>query len=91
VLAGGAVDFQLQWIVSSISFTQDSDEVIIRRMADAINEMGHYGEYDYLVFNDDFDVALLELEALFRARRLRCEAQQRRYSSQLKELLEPPG
>ena len=58
---------------------------------DAINEMGHYGEYDYLVFNDDFDVALLELEALFRARRLRCEAQQRRYSSQLKELLEPPG
>ncbi|MGB5537583.1 MAG: guanylate kinase [Thiogranum sp.] len=70
---------------------QDSDEVISRRMADAINEMRHYNEYDYLIFNDVFDVALAELEALFRARRLRCEAQQQRYASQLKALLEPSG
>ena len=70
---------------------QDSEEVISRRMADAINEMRHYDEYDYLVFNDAFDVALAELEALFRARRLRGEAQQQRYSSQLKGLLEPSG
>ena len=70
---------------------QDSDEVISRRMADAINEMGHYGEYDYLVINDDFDVALLELEALFRARRLRNDAQQQRYASQLNGLLDPSG
>ena len=70
---------------------QDSDEVIIRRMADAINEMRHYNEYDYLIFNDVFDVALAELEALFRARRLRCEAQQQRYASQLNALLEPSG
>jgi guanylate kinase len=70
---------------------QDSDEVISRRMADAINEMGHYGEYDYLVINDDFDVALLELEALFRARRLRNDAQQQRYASQLNVLLDPSG
>jgi guanylate kinase len=70
---------------------QDSDEVISRRMADAINEMGHYGEYDYLIINDDFDVALLELEALFRARRLRNDAQQQRYASQLNVLLDPSG
>jgi guanylate kinase len=70
---------------------QDSDEVISRRMADAINEMGHYGEYDYLIFNDDFDVALAELEALFRARRLRNDAQQQRYTNQLNGLLEPSG
>jgi len=70
---------------------QDSDEVISRRMADAINEMRHYNEYGYLIFNDVFDVALAELEALFRARRLRCEAQQQRYASQLKALLEPSG
>ena len=70
---------------------QDSDEVISRRMADAINEMRHYNEYDYLIFNDVFDVALAELDALFRARRLRCEAQQQRYASQLKALLEPSG
>jgi guanylate kinase len=70
---------------------QDSDEVISRRMADAINEMSRYDEYDYLIFNDDFDVALLELEALFRASRLRNDAQQQRYTSQLKGLLDPSG
>ena len=70
---------------------QDSDEVIARRMADAINEMRHFDEYDYLIFNDDFEVALNELEALFRARRLRSDAQQQRYSSQLKGLLEAAG
>jgi len=70
---------------------QDSEDVISRRMADAFDELKHYNEYDYLVFNDEFDVALLELDALFRARRLRREAQQQRYTSQLKGLLEPDG
>ena len=70
---------------------QDSDEVIARRMADAVSEMQHYDEYDYLIFNDDFDLALIELEAVFRARRLRSGAQQQRYCSQLKGLLEPSG
>lgn len=70
---------------------QDSEEVVDRRMADAINEMSRYDEYDYLVFNDDFDVALLEMDALFRARRLRRAAQQQRYACQLKGLLEPSG
>jgi guanylate kinase len=68
---------------------QDSEEVIARRMADAVSEMQHYDEYDYLIFNDAFDLALIELEALFRARRLRNDAQQQRYCSQLKGLLEP--
>jgi guanylate kinase len=70
---------------------QDSDEVISRRMADAVKEMRHYDEYHYLIFNDDFNVALAELEALFRARRLRSDAQQQRYASQLKGLLEASG
>jgi len=70
---------------------QDSDQVISRRMADAINEMRPYEEYHYLIFNDEFDVALAELEALFRARRLRNDAQQRRYHSELKGLLESLG
>ncbi|MFQ5642514.1 MAG: guanylate kinase [Thiogranum sp.] len=70
---------------------QDSDEVIDRRMADAVSEMSHYDEFDYLVFNDDFDTALEELMALFRSRRLRSEAQQQRYASELRGLLEPAG
>jgi guanylate kinase len=67
---------------------QDSEEVIMRRMRDAVAEMEHYGEYDYLVFNDEFDVALGELEALFIARRLRREAQQQRHVGILRSLLE---
>ena len=70
---------------------QDSEDVISRRMAEAVCEMSHYHEFDYLVFNDDFDTALGDLITLFRARRLRSEAQQQRYSSEIKALLEPAG
>jgi guanylate kinase len=68
---------------------QDSDEVIARRMADAVSEMRHFDEYHYLIFNDDFATALTDLVALFRARRLRGEAQQQRYAAALQGLLEP--
>lgn len=68
---------------------QDSGETIRRRMADAVSEMRHYDEYHYLVFNNDFEAALAELEALFRAQRLRREPQSRRHAAELKGLLEP--
>ena len=42
---------------------QDDDAIIARRMRDAISEMSHYDEYDYLVINDDFDEARDELAA----------------------------
>lgn len=67
---------------------QDSDEIIERRMRDAVKEMSHYGEYDYLLVNDDFDTALNELRAIVVAQRLRCEAQVQRLSAMLGELLE---
>ena len=50
---------------------QDSEEIIQRRMHQAQNELSHYPEYDYLVFNDDFDLALAELQAIFVANRLK--------------------
>lgn len=50
---------------------QDSDEIIARRMQDAINEMSHYAEFDYLVINDDFDTALIELRSIVLAQRQR--------------------
>lgn len=50
---------------------QDGDDIIARRMRDAVSEMSHCDEYDYLVINDDFDVALGELAAIIRANRLR--------------------
>lgn len=55
---------------------QDEPQVIKRRMRDAVNEMRHYDEFDYLVVNDDFDQALTELKSIFIANRLTQERQQ---------------
>jgi guanylate kinase len=43
---------------------QDSIEVIDRRMREAVSEMSHYREFDYLVLNDDFEAALTDLLAI---------------------------
>jgi guanylate kinase len=70
---------------------QDSEQVIERRMRDAISEMSHYGEYHFLIFNDDFEQAVAELQALFVAQRLRREAQEQRNAVGLRALLEQIG
>ncbi len=54
---------------------QDSDAVIARRMRVAVAEMSHFCEFDYLVVNDDFEVALSDLRNVIRSRRLRRERQ----------------
>lgn len=66
---------------------QDSEETIAGRMQEAVSEMVHYDEYDYVIINDDFDVALEDLKAVFRSNRLRLKKQQQRNSGLLKELL----
>jgi guanylate kinase len=57
-------------------------------MRDAISEMSHYGEYDYLVVNDDFETARADLHAIIVASRLRKVAQQTRQAELLKGLLD---
>lgn len=66
---------------------QDSEAIIDGRMAEAISEMSHYPEYDYLLINDDFAQALDELASLFKARRLRQGAQQQKQAALLTDLL----
>ena len=39
----------------------DSAEVIERRLADAVSDMSHYSEFDYVVVNDDFAQAVEQL------------------------------
>lgn len=68
---------------------QDAPEVIERRMAQAAAEASHYGEYDYLVINDDFQQALAELRAIILAQRLRTERQQQVHQALLSGLLAP--
>lgn len=50
---------------------KDSPEVIQRRLAKAKDEVRAAAEYEYLVVNDDFDQAALELRGIIRAHRLR--------------------
>lgn len=50
---------------------QDSEQVIDRRMRDAQAEISHWQEFDYLVVNDDFDLALEELATIINDHRLR--------------------
>jgi len=66
---------------------QDSDEIIEGRMREAVSEMSHYVEYDFLVINDDFATALEDLKAIFRANRLQQAPQQQRFSTLLASLL----
>lgn len=42
----------------------DSDEVIRRRLAAAMDDMAHWDEFDYVVINDNVDTALAALQAI---------------------------
>ena len=66
---------------------QDSPEVIEKRMTQAVDEISHYHEFDYVVVNDDFDAALAELDAIVTSRRLRKEKQVMRHQQLFKDLL----
>lgn len=50
---------------------QDSDTVIHRRMRDAQAEISHWEEFNQLIVNNDFDVALEELSTIINDHRLR--------------------
>jgi guanylate kinase len=66
---------------------QDSDEVIARRMADAVAEMSHYDEFDYLVINDDFETALGDLRRIVRGGRPDRDRQRAQYRELITALL----
>jgi guanylate kinase len=66
---------------------QDSGEVIARRMREAVSEMSHYVEYDYVLINDEFSQALADLKAIFRANQLLLSRQQQRHLAVLNGLL----
>ncbi|MEQ1621556.1 MAG: guanylate kinase [Methylococcales bacterium] len=67
---------------------QDDEATIARRMREAVNEIRHYNEFDYLVVNDDFDQALAEVKSIFIANRLTQQRQSYALDDLLKALLE---
>jgi guanylate kinase len=44
----------------------DSEAVIARRLRDAVSDMGHCAEFDYIVVNDSFELAVSELQSIVR-------------------------
>ena len=67
----------------------DSTDVIEQRLAGSVHEMSQYVHADYVVINDNFEVALTELKAIIVADRQTLARQQRRYQSTITTLLNP--
>lgn len=66
---------------------QDDHKVIEARMAEAINEISHYVEADWVVVNDVFDAALIDFRSIMLAQRLTLEKQQHKHQTLFESLL----
>jgi guanylate kinase len=66
---------------------QDKEEVIRRRLANAVDEMSHAVEFKYAIINNNFDDARQDLRAVVRAERLATGRQLERHS----EVFKPEG
>ena len=66
---------------------QDSDEVIAKRMQQAVSEMQHHDEYDFLVVNDEFEQAVAEITVIIAANRLDQGRQAEKHCDMLRDLL----
>ena len=59
---------------------KDTPEVIERRLAAAREDLRHVHQADYVIINEDFSVALADLQAVTRALRLTASHQLKRYA-----------
>jgi len=66
---------------------QDDAAIIERRMQEAVREMSHYNEFDYIVINDDFERAREQLAAIFISNRTLKDYQQDKNADLLAALL----
>lgn len=65
---------------------QDSPEVIERRLLAAREEVAHVEEFDYVIINRNFDVAVADLVSIVRAQRLRLAMQLERHRDLINRL-----
>jgi guanylate kinase len=66
---------------------QDSEAVIASRMSKAQGECSHFQEFDYIIINDDFKQALIDLTTIVNNQRLRRNQQVAQHSVLLDELI----
>jgi guanylate kinase len=50
---------------------QDPEDVIQRRLGRAYGEIPHWNEYDYVLVNEDLESTYVELQAIYRAEKLK--------------------
>ncbi|XBC44231.1 MAG: guanylate kinase [Buchnera aphidicola (Schlechtendalia peitan)] len=67
--------------------SQDSEVIIHRRMALAVSEMQHYVEYDYVIINDNFNIALSNLYQIVKVEHLSRQYQTKKNYVLIKNLL----
>ena len=65
---------------------QDNEEVIASRMAQAQSECSHFQEFDYIVINDNFEQALIDLTTIVNNQRLKRSQQIAQHKVLLEEL-----
>jgi guanylate kinase len=66
---------------------QDSESVIADRMAQAQAECSHVKEFDYIIVNDDFDQALIDLKTIVNNQKLKCRQQMTTHQTMFEDLL----
>ena len=66
---------------------QDAAAVIAKRVAAAREDMSHFGEFDYVIINDDFALAAADLQAIVKASRLPLAKQVQRNGALIANLL----
>ncbi len=69
-----------------IKRNSDHANIIEKRLADVRETVSHIDEFDYLVMNDDFDLALRDLMTIVSAGRLLARAQHRKYAGLIDDL-----
>ena len=65
----------------------DSDAVIERRLKEAVDDMKHFSNYEYLIVNDDFELAVEQLCAVVMAKRVEVLRQSDKHQVLLSKLL----
>jgi guanylate kinase len=68
---------------------KDNDAVIAKRMAAVREDIAHVAEFNYVIINDNLDVALRELNAVVLSARLRCANQLSRHQALINQLQKP--
>lgn len=66
---------------------QDDSTIVDRRMQDAVSEMRHYDEFEYLVVNYDFNIALDDLSSIIHSQHLSAQQQINQHQDLLKALV----